>query len=1016
MAEDKIELKKKRKEIPKKWIKEEVVEKSPSRSGVAKAAETAMEKHSMILVDWEADDSVKINKVELMKIREITLGKAVRGEEVWRTDLTTMLRSEQQRVKVFGAIDLREFRLGTSDEAKEQRSDQIVRLIGAGHLKDAIDGDFWISGEDGRFGEVVWKAADKMRNGMKLDELTEEEYNAWAILRGWGEVLETEGGVDPRKTLLKLQEMLDGYGVSVESFFAEDGAIRMKDGKSLKEQEKELKRLNLRSNGHFQLGEKTVRVEKEKKKKKEDELIKESEVELVHLGDLIMRMGEWQVGEVVDAYLSTQMNKYLNPDFGGDFKFPVNYTRAEKGPDEGLVFEDIKTPEWVDLMKDGLTTAGYFEKWEVIARLCAVMNAIRFGFHENKLDKQWLESIPALSSASMALTLSEVLPGFAEAVMSGVLTGVRHEKTGARSGAVMEEQNGKWIIRAPKGEEKAKPLQMNVETRMNLRKVLADDGDLQKKIKEKGMKYQPWVVEIAHAYLWATGDGIEIPWTPTKMRESELIVYYCLGAMLQIFYEWPDSHEENDFVLRATEMPMSNKLAEIDRKNGWKAGTAAETAFDILRWATPAMVPFASHLAETLKLNPLNPYMQDLLHSQYFERFPAYEDRSKIDWSLITKNLEIGGEKQEVTPQNIHKLDDPMKLDESIRDSDEYKRILMMRALKFKGPYKDIEAMWKKDILRHWQRSWQVFFATKYGNDKRIRGQGGERAQRRAFNYKNDSHVQLTIREVIDKIDGSGQRKLELLKHKATATVEEIRYLFDNEEVVLPLANELHKRMGWDLDIEKYVEKMKKDVNDKVGVDGLVKAVILGDVGEVRKYWGLVTKLSDTEIKEVINGVKLELVLRDPDSWGMRADMTESTEKGWKKVLLKKALGQKGSIDELHYKWSYNYSCYKLLAYLIFDWPEMLKTDGPAVALEKLRNSYHEYGRAAGMTYHPINVVQTMVMYLTVAQALVEVKIGSGDAWIKRPYHMFKRIRDAVDATWLDPKKVSKENMKYLQF
>jgi len=944
-------------------------------------------------VGISAERALAISRASLASEREEILGEVREGRDITRSGLMAFLDSETKIRESFIKVELGNFELGSGEKKRKQRADQIVNIIGADHLETILVKQECWQEDDGLFGEAAWGAAEKLRRGVALDELSDEEYNAWAYLKMWGEVLEEKGGRDPRVTLIEFQSVLESYGVEVQSLLSKNGVIKLENGVAIEEKIFELHRLKLRSKGYFDVvsehDDKVIEINLP------DEM-KIKKIERVNLGNLVRVLGEEQVGSVVDAYLSNEMNPFLNPNFASSDQLPVKWTMADKGDNEGLVFTNISNTKTIDLMRLGLDAAGYLKKWEDIARLAMAAEAMKFGYHENRLDKAYLENLPKLASASMMLTLAETLPGFAEAVMDGSLSGQRHAETGEPTGSVFEkDRNGNWVSRAPKAGEGVTPLEMSAEIRKNLTRVLKE------KFEGEGRKdFKPWVVEMAYTFLWNIGEGIEVPWTVNKMRSAEEIVYYSFGANIEIFYEWPDAVIEKNGIL-VPNGKMSETMAKLDKENGWDAGTAHEQAIKLMRWLLPAMVPFGTHLTEVLKFMSNSPKAQDVAYSMLRQRMPAYDDFAKIDRNLLPAG---------VTIDNIHEVN-PEKLNKEIKQSAEYKRLILMRVLKFKGPYEDIEEIFKEDVLLRERIRWQAYFGVKFGTKKKIRGAGTyNRQQRHWFNYKDTNHVQVLVGEIINK--PAAKEKLRLLGFSGEITVEAVRYLFNNEKKVQSLANEIQKRWGWNLDI-------KKIFKDK-GLDELAKALVKVEAKGVKDNLPddlaeELKDLSDEEMGKVINAVKLELTLRDLDSWGMKANLImERGDKGsWRQRLLEMAENMRGSLDAWHYKLAYNYTLYRTLAILIFDWPEMLSIDGIAKGLEKLRDAYHEFGRSKGLVSHPIEIVTTMLMYHQAAAIINEILIGSGKQWIMRPQDRLDFLKKMVDEYY--PKK-GKVNMKYLHF
>jgi len=971
--------------------------------------------------DVGVDEAIMATQVSLRSERQEFLDRAKRSDEIHRGEMFAFAETETLKMKTLGKINLGNFELGEGEEKRKQRTTEIVELIGAEHLVDLlVKQEVWVIDDDGEFGEAAWQAAIKLRDKVRLDELTDGEYNAWVYLKAWGEVLEEfKMGVDPRKLLIEYQQVLSEHEIDVETVLTKDGRLKFKDGMTVGEKEAEWKKLHKRSKGHFDvefeefMNDETGEMEIRMKAITGPDEEPVREPNKVNLGAMVRKMGEQQFGVVVDRYCATEMNTFINPDFVSNERIPVRYTLASNGDKEGMVFPDIFTDPMIDQMITGLDAAGYKMKWEAIGRLGMGIESIIQGFHENRLEKQFLDKLPKLGGASMMLLLAEMVPGFAEAVMHGALTGTRHAKNGQPTRMEFDKNTGKYKIPSS-GDEKITELKWEPKD-SRLREQLRQE--LQAKFKADRKKFEPWAVELAWAFLWSIGEGMEIPWTVNKTSRAEHIVYWIFGANVQIFYEFPGPVVEKDGILiprewakkwdKKTEESMSTVLGHIDRANDWEAGTANAKAVDILRWLMPAVIAYGTHLTEVMKFMALGNRQQDIVFSSGVGRMPAYDDLTKIDRSKLPKD---------VTMENIHEIDDPMRLPEEIRHSDEYKRLVMMRALKFKGPFKNIEEQFKRDVLLRERRRWLLNFGLKFGTNEKIRGLGiSDRILRILFHHKDNAHRNGLIDWVVNKkkkdeegneTDGPALEKLKLLGFKfeneeEKVTDEVIADLFEHEETVLGLANEIHQRLGWDLNINKKsidgAKNREKDQKNKFITD-FVNAHYPG---------------KNEERDKIINAVKLELVLRDLDTWGMRADLTKlrSEEGSWRERLLDLATKVRGGLDALHYKWAYHYVAYKTIFKLIGDWPEMLKIDGIDKALEELRNAYHEYGRASGFTPHPINTITMMELLLTVAGIVNETKAGSGKRQLLRPADSLESLGDMVDDYWID-----EEALKYIHF
>jgi len=1073
-----------------------------------------------LIGDVDVDSALaRVNRASFTAERDEILKVAKEGEE--GTDLKELMvfiETEEARRESFKFMKLGEFEVGEEAGAREKRSLQIIELLGAGYLQDAlIEGKHWVEGEDedGLFGEKAWSAAEKLIKGVDLDELEDEEYNAWVYLKAWGEVLEDGNskksepkGKDPRKTLIEFQAMLKTYGIEAGSILSKDGVIKFEDGKTLEDKLDKLDELEVRSKGLLEA--------------KKEGLLEEEEIGEVNLGEIIRKLGEWQVGRVAEAYLNTKMGEYLNADMAGSDQLPVKWTLSETGDKEGLVFTNVWVNKNIQFITMCLGRAGFQKKWEDIGRLAVSLNIIKEGFNENRLEKAELAKLATLAPASMMLTLAETVPGFAEVVMHGALTGVRHGLNGEPTKMIFDKDDDGNVIgsRIPEnGEEKVEPLLlgMNPGIRKNLAEVLIKDEDFQKKIEEKGEKFQPWAVELAYSFLWAIGEGIEIPWTLTKIRSAEELIFSVLGANVQIFYEWPGAVEAQGGVLRPGKA-MHETLAEIDEENEWEAGTANEQATKILRWLTPAIIPYGTHLTEVLKFMSINPMSQDTIYSLFWGKMPVYDDLTKIELKALisSKELPVGTTIENITDSEwIASADLP----EEVKESDEYKRLVMMRDLEFSGPLADIEEQFKREILLRERRRWQAVFGLVHGTGSKLRGRGVyDRVHRFLFDVENTSHVRFLISEINKSEDGAEkdklnqfQEKLRVLNFTSDDDVTEflkfdegkkkylkidkkdikaddkiikhfkvddetIEYLFKNEEAVQNLANEIHQRLGWDLNINEDIVKVaiKEDEEGKLAknlVEAKLKALnfkediedgrgrikeeaieylfkneeAVKDLAEAMHQefkWGLNISKDKARraIKEYEAGrqvklfvkdefddkseerdkffkaVKLELALRDLGSWGHRADFREDRpEKGsWRDKLLDKASSMRGSLDALHYKWAYNYTIYKLLSGIMIDWPEMSVIDGITKILEKLRGGYFEYGKRTGMRPHVSDTVKTMHMFLTAAAALNEISIGSGQNWIKKPEDALKKLSEKAKEHYPDQEDVP--NIKYFPF
>jgi len=771
-------------------------------------------------------DGIEVDRNTGLDEAQATLSALSEGENILRNDLPDFITEKQgsldRRKALIGAIlgklsitDFKErervleeiFQLEKikPEEVIKNRKEDMEAIFEIAGIEDQlIEEKNWDTEKNGSLVELSWKAAKKLRENLKIEEadLTDNELIAWEILD------ETQ-----KKMMVGYQELMNWYGIDIDSMFSSDGVLKNTDGSSLIKVAYEL--INLQERPTL---EKIMKGEKAPNEKEMIEragglLEKQGDGWVINMGRLFTRLERKRVGEVVHAHLLTEMKGFLSKEGLGRNDFPVTYSLVEEDSYQGLIFPNWETSELTDEMRNGLVASGNFYLWESIAKFERIFSFIRASFDENKLDKDTWKELAKVSSPDVFIILLTQVKGFGEILMHPGLIGARHPITGRPCMPVINE-NGQ------SADEKGKPFFNLLEGKKGLPKALKPSSDLRESVRKFAREtledVPEWVADLVYAWLWSTGEGIDIAQCLVKPRSAEDMIASFNGAHIEFFYDYDGD--------------KLDELIDMDNNKGW----GRDVAKQVLRSLTPAMVPFTTITADVWKLMSISPWAQEVLFSTFYGRMPMYEPENHLARERLKKVIEM---------------------------------------MNFKGPYKDLwdesrgdlGERFKKDVLHREQKRWGINFSLILGSKLQSQGGADRGFMRAPFNFEDDSHIRVLARFLKEKKkNGGGNEKIldKFLKMGTTTkelsdirnfTIDQwegfIRQL--NNDDVREEANEVHKKAFnyaavRAVEVDALEDSKKKEISRSTSEVKL--ELILRDLGT----WGLEVFTIDKEGREEI--------------------------------------------------------------------------------------------------------------------------------------------------------------------
>ena len=364
--------------------------------------------------------------------------------------------------------------------------------------------------------------------------------------------------------------------------------------------------------------------------------------------------------------------------------------------------------------------------------------------------------------------------------------------------------------------------------------------------------YPRWLADLAMAHSWLSGEGVDLSRCLTKVRAGEEIIFGIVGALVEPFYEYEDK--------------KLNNLTDSQGQKGW----GKEYAAKILRWLTPGVAPFVTLTQDAWKLMSMSPWAGDTWFSSFYLRMPAYEWTSQIDKERLKKT---------------------------------------MNTLEFSGPYKNIWERYLGEIEHREQKRWGTYFHILAG-DQLMSLNGNEgRAWRFPFDFNNKEHITTLAKllqsgSMAEKIRG----KLELLgvprgTIDAWGTDDWERLIEGiNASGVREAANNIQKQWFEAQEVEIDDVKLRQAGNYQQRYYQWQNLLEPGD----RRAWVDVAQIQASNNQNPL-ALKLELALRDKDTWGLKTDTTSPN------VLAKLAdLGERmaGSLARFFFITSFGYDDY----------------------------------------------------------------------------------------------------------
>lgn len=909
----------------------------------------AKEMGFIVSVNEQSNDLVSVGKTAgLLRAEKIHSG-AKRGETITRDDLSFYVEEgAQQRGSISRQNSLDGASLGSFElsvpknqekSVLKNRSREIMQSleIRADELADVLEifGEKeqlkWDEKKDGLWMQAVWEAALELRGGKKYKQLSAKQREAWGSL-----------GASHQEGVIIYQLVMEYYGLDSKTMFAEDGWLKTTYGEKLTETIKDLnerqkppalyqpwcRRYEEWADYQQKLTgkqEKTsiedwqkdrydryvVAIKTEggetmpfKDWKRLDDLKMEGQEDLlktqdkindsakISLAEVMGHIERKRVGEVAHAYLSSEMERFLEPAFGGENQMPASYALAGESGRQGVVFTDFFNSRTHDVLVTGLRASGNFFFWEAVGRLERMIKLTQTGFGENRVSKEAWAALEGISPPVVQfILLSDRVLGraFGKALMLPEIIGLRDWRTG-RPG-MMNRFDAHGVSRPAEKSEEMGPLAPNKKARESARRKMADLG------------YPRWIADLAMAHAWMSGEGVDLSRCLSKVRAGEELVFNIVGTLVEPFFEYD-----------------GKKLDAIVDSTGEK-GWGREYAFRILRWLTPGVTPFITLTQDAWKLMSMSPWARDLWFSSFYLRMPAY------GW---------------VSRQDKERLK------------------LAMEKMEFSGPYKNIWQRYLGEIEHRDQKRWGTYFHIV--DNVKLMDAGGEKMGfwRYPFDFENQEHVhrlaELMVKgSMADKV----KEKLKILGvNQATInglTVNAMKILIGemNTSTIRERVNDLQSQWFDANDVEISSTQISLANGRQTRYSDWQKNL---DITDQRAWVDPTTFLSSNFQHDIVT--KLELILRDVDTWGLKADTTKV------EILSRLAdSGERmaGSLARFFFSTSFLYDDYAGWDRFAEAFPEV---NGP-LSLEKIEELshklYNEYPTRTGGLSHIKQFLETLM-------------------------------------------------------
>lgn len=899
----------------------------------------------IVRIDNKSGEILKIGESSGLNRTKKIHNAASRGEPVVQENMVFYVdeslagRGGTARKNSLERIDFGRFGL----EPEKNNVDQLHRersviLEGALELEGISEQVNWDDKNNGSWLESAWEAASQLRSGKKIKDLEPKQKKAWESL-----------GSSQQEAVVIYQEIMKYYGLSPESMFARDGALKTIGGEKLAsviqdlnnrqrppllyqsweqryhdwvaDQRSEGIKENLEVSNWQQARYKQYKniVEAESKKpisfsdwqagdnleqkqKYQPDLLKIEEGGL-DLGQLMAHIEFKRMGDVVHACLSTAMENFLNPSSGGNDKLPVSYATAAESGRVGLIFADYFDGRIHDVMLNALRASGDFFLWEAVGRFERMLRFTQAVFGENRISKDAWSALEGLSSPAVQFTIlanKKIGMGFAKALMLPEIVGSRDWRTG-RPG-MHSKFNHDGTSRPPAETEPMAELVPNARLRESAR------------LKLEALGYPRWVADLAWAHSWLSGEGIDIAQSLQKARTAGEFYYFIVGAAVEPFYTYD---------------AKLDSLKDNQGKSGW----GREYAAKILRWLTPAAIPFVTMTQDSWKLMSLSPWMRDTWFAAHFSRMPAYS------W---------------------------------ISGQDKERLKLTMEKMEFSGPYKNIWERYLMEMEHREQKRWGTYFHLLAG--KQLMNLGGleGRFERPVLDFNNSEHVQVLSNLIIDgEMAGKVKAKLKVLGVPSatvdgwTATDMEGIISQLNSPTVRQSANTLQMQWFDSGEPEIETEKLAAVMGNRDKYNRWQQSLDPAD----RQPWIDPAAFFRSNATTTQIAVKLELVLRDLDSWGQRADMARP------ELMARLAgMGEKldGSLARYFFTGHFLYDDYSQQYHFMDSFPEMDNPLDPK-SVEQNMKFFEEYSARTGGLPHVKQLYYTLTFRLWYFKQLAQI-------------------------------------------
>lgn len=774
--------------------------------------------------------------------------------------------------------------LGTFNTSKEGQRERVRTLSEVFELDENNKPASWNDKNDGFWVQAAWAAAETLRSGKKIKDLEGKHADAWKCL-SW----------DQQESIIVYQELMRFYGIDPNSMFGEDGVLKTVGSENLSvlikdlndrqqppalyqprqqrfeqwvEYQKQLtresgaKKVDLSVEGWQQERYEIYKIGKESTEEKAipfkdwqelDNLKQAHEEDVLKTTETMGVEGGVNLAEVMKYIESERMGEVVHSYLSTEMEGFLD--RAYGGKSQLPVSYAIASESG----REGIIFTNFFGNRIHDEMVTALRASGDFYFWESvgRLERMIRFTQTGFGENRLSKEAWQTLEGVSPPVVQFILLSNRRFGRGFGQALMLPEIIGvkDWRTGRPGMYNKFNAHGVAVAPRGDeemgeLKPSSKSRESARRKMEDAG--YPRWLTDLAMAHSWISGEGVDQARCLDKVRRGEELIFGIVGALVEPFYEYDDK--------------KLNNLTDSQGAKGW----GKEYAAKILRWLTPGVAPFVTLTQDAWKLMSMSPWAADTWFSSFYLRMPAYEWTSQADKERLKKTME---------------------------------------ALEFSGPYKNIWERYLGEIEHREQKRWGTYFHILVG-DQLMSLNGNEgRVWRFPFDFNNKEHITTLAKllqsggmadKIREKLESLGVSRRTIDAWGAGDWEGLINRI--NTSGVREGANAIQKQWFEAQEVEIDDRKLRQAGNYQPRYDQWQNLLEPED----RRAWVDVAQVQASNTQNTL-ALKLELALRDKDTWKLKADTTNPN------ILAKLAdLGERmaGSLARYFFTTAFGYDDY----------------------------------------------------------------------------------------------------------